>query len=148
MDKAEQVQLEVRLDNWGAWARSGLGGGAGRCGSAEGRYIREKADEERFEKSARVPIDMLDAEAVEKGLLALGDWRDRDVLRDWYCWRKDEKQIAAKLHMRPFMVNPARIKALAALQYRLDISRMSGYCRKGLSSNKYEGHPTKASPAP
>lgn len=143
MDKQQQAFLELRLDNWGAWARSGSGASAGRCGSAEGRYIREKLDEERFEKSSREPINLKDAEAVEHGLLKMNEQRDRLVLREWYCYRRDAVSIAGMLKIRPMLVDPARIKALGSLFYCLERWQTNGYRRGHATSNMYEGQPRK-----
>lgn len=65
------VVLDQRLENWGRWTRAGVGQGANRCASAEGRYRPRAADEDYAERQIAMVIDNDDAELVERAVLAL-----------------------------------------------------------------------------
>lgn len=138
MDEVKHAELERRLDNWGAWARGGYNTGPRRCGSAEGRYLPSRDDEgERLEQSARIPINVQDAERVEHCLLRIRNRLERRLLVWWFVEHRDKVYLARKLNVPPKLVEPYVLKAMYALQYHLDHEPQSDRRQgKGLQSAK------------
>lgn len=152
MDKQQEIELDRKLHNWAAWARSGLGGRF-TCGSAERRYVPPRDDDEtRADVIAREPINVGDAELIERALLRLQRHIDRELLKRFYLDSHDDKRLAAFLGCRPFMVRPHLLMAMGSLQCVIDHMPIEGHAARGLQSKKrsnmYQLPPTKEAPAP
>lgn len=142
MDKAQQVALELRLENWGAWNRTG--DHERECGSAERRYDGGSADEEKsqtlLDRLARGSINVADAELIERAILTLRRASSRRFLVYTYVRQMPNVIIARDFRIAPMMVRPHLLMILGALQYRLD--HTSGLVlterrqRRGLHSSK------------
>lgn len=152
MDKQQEIELDRRLRNWAAWSRSGMGARA-TCGSAERRFVPPRDDDEtRADVIAREPINVTDAELLERALLRLQRWIDRKLLTRYYLNGDDDKSLASFLNCRPFMVRPYLLMAMGSLQCVIDHMPIDGMRARNLQSkggsNMYRLPPTKELPAP
>lgn len=158
MDETSFQKLDARLDNWGAWARSGVGSAPGRCGSAEGRYLPPRDDDgERLDRSARPSVDVADAEFMEQCILKLRTGLQRRVLAEWYVRQADKIRLAKMINCAPMMVRPYLLGVMGALQYHLEHTpgqvlsnrRMKRGLQSAKRSNMYGSRPlTDTSTAP
>lgn len=113
-------ETSARLENWGRWARSG-GSSQGRCGSIEGRYIREKNDgEERLAKASRIPIDVCDAEVLEVVVIALRGARMRAILVARFADQMTRVEICRKLKIHWSLFEPSLRRAVYEVARALD----------------------------
>lgn len=97
MDQYSYDRTLGRIENWGRWAGGGTGTANGRCGSIEGRYVREKADEERLKRESKIPVDVDDAELVEKAVLAIRGKRIRFLLVGKFVYFRRKEDLCRKL---------------------------------------------------
>lgn len=145
LGKVERRRVLDEIDNWATWARQGMGSG-GRCGSAEGNYIRPAADEEFQQRVLGVPVDAMRAEAMERIVSSLPRERDRVLLRAWYVDHVNEGWY--RIHMR-IQVDVARMlieEILPVLYFRLDSFRQSVLASN--SSYRLQRGPTTAPSSP
>lgn len=156
MDEQQRMNLTERFWNWGAWARVGSGGG-GACASAERRYQAPRDDEgERLARIARMPIDVADAELMERCILRLHDPMDRKVLVWRYVDQWRDLEIARGLKTRPRLVEPRVLSIQGRVQFHLDHEpnqvRAERRMRRGLhsmsGSNMYPKDPLNEVTAP
>ena len=103
-------QTDERLENWGRWAGGGLGGAANTCGSAEKRWVPPRADEEKVRRSG-APIDVQDAELIERAICALPSPSLRTVLVWRYAlqWRDSAICRRLRLHRDSWTALHARV---------------------------------------
>lgn len=102
MDTPEILEMERRLENWGAWARGEAQGGGkpNTCASAERLYRAPREDQERFHAGARESLDVRDAIKVEAAVVRLKRAPDRKFLIDWYVYRT-HPYVMARIHKMP-----------------------------------------------
>lgn len=93
---SDHADTDARLRNWARWCYSG-GGAPRRCGSAEGRFVPIRADDEKLERTAQEPIDPVDAERIEKCVTLTMDRRTRQFVTLYYLKRRRQEEIARKL---------------------------------------------------
>lgn len=116
MTPEQKAVLLGRVDNWSRWASGGSGcGGTGRCGSAEGRFVREALDEEARAGLAEGKVDVDDAETVEKALCAVMYVNDRQFFVLYYVKRWQKALIAREINIDADMVDGFRDAALRRL---------------------------------
>lgn len=123
MEPAEIVETERRLENWGRWARgehTHRGASPGTCGSAERMYTPPREDEQRFENSARDPVNTRDAERVEAAVVTLKRAPDRRFLMDWYVYRMHPVVMGHRHKMPLLLVGANAIRLVGAVFYHLE----------------------------
>lgn len=155
MDEVLRAEIENRLENWGAWARSGSGG-HGACGSAERRYVPPRDDDNtRAERQAREPIMVVDAELIEQAVLGVGRRNPtaRKLLVMRYVEQAPIMAMAKSLNVRPMLVEPYVLSAQGAVLGQIDLlkrsSRGDGWLRARRADRICtEGYPLNAEPAP
>lgn len=99
MDDGQFERLEGRLNNWGRWAFS-AGGGRGHCLSVEHRYLPPKlAEGEQAAHRTPMPVDMLDAEVVEKAVTTLPCVTARRFLIKVYVYRSCPPAICRQFRL-------------------------------------------------
>lgn len=119
------TEIERRLENWGAWARSRAGGGfASGCSSAERRYVAPRDPEGvRLVETSREPIVIGDAEVIEAALLKLKRPVDRALLVATFSDRFTTFTIASMFKIKPRLVRPHQVRVMRDLQHLLDHDR-------------------------
>lgn len=111
-----------RLENWGRWARDRRR--AGRAGSAEGRYLRERLpaeDDDDGRRTATLPIDPADATRVDAALAPAGgfDPRASALLKAHYVFRAVPHVIARRARVQVSRVPAEFERALTAAHHAL-----------------------------
>jgi hypothetical protein len=149
MDETQRADINNRLWNWGAWARSGSGLGTRACGSAERKYIAPRDDDNTRADRIREPINVPDAERVEKAVCSVRDKRMRKLMVLHYVDMAPPITLAKLLNVRPMLVEPAILTAQGAVMYWLEHAPIRAGLQSRRKSNMYqETAPQNVSSAP
>ena len=112
-------ECERRLIEWARWvARNGAG--PGRCGSAEGRYLPPRVDEDEAAAKAQVPIDTNDAEQIERLMHSTVCRAARSVLAAHYLHRSVGAAYARRQGLTLEALKVMVQRAVAHLGNRID----------------------------
>lgn len=123
---SERAELEKRLTNWMRWSLQRVrdDGARNRCCSAERLYQSDKLTvaeaELRVSSMSSLPIDTVDAERVERAMLALRPGMRR-LLIALYFMMRTPGYLARRLRMPMERVERGRARALMLLSRRLRI---------------------------
>lgn len=138
MNPEQRARVNWRVENWARWAGGSDGSGAtGRCGSAEGRYVREALDEDARAELSRGELDVMDAEEVEQTLSERDQWGNpliypgyRTFFVLWHIKRWQKDVIARELCIDRSMVDGFRESALRRLNEVLALVSERGSIRQ------------------
>ena len=92
-------RMDQRMRNWGRYCAGDSGGGVGTCASAERFYVAPKADEQRMDRHAVEPVDVLDAELVERAVTRIMPGRERKFAVFFYVRRFDRGLVCRRLRL-------------------------------------------------
>ena len=110
MNQAELHVVEGRVINWARWANSGAAPRM-RCASAEGKYLPPAADEDKLEFLRANPINVLDAEKIERCICSLPSC-GRVFIVLLYVKRVPVERLMKKFHIEPSMFEAFRLRNL------------------------------------
>jgi hypothetical protein len=93
MTEGQFAQLNARMDNWGRWAHVSSGAN-GHCASVEHRYVPPRLGEgEQACDRITQAINSLDAEIVERAVVALRCQAARIFLKKLYVYRASRHSL-------------------------------------------------------
>lgn len=115
MTETDLAKTEDRLWNWGRWARQN-DQAPGRCASAEGRYLPPRlAEGETAAHRTPMPIDVLDAELIERAVVAIPHHRSRKYLVLRYVRRFDRELLRRRVRLDAALIEGFHRRVVADL---------------------------------
>lgn len=129
MDRLNVHAVEGRVINWARWV-STESAAPQRCASAEGRYLPPAADDAKLEFLRSNPVDVLDAERIERGICLLPD-AGRILLVLHYVKCLPPSRIVKRLRIPRNLYDAFRQRNLCDLAQRVEALDETKLIRRG-----------------